>query len=79
MNYLINSYGIQIPDFDLGILTNREIEVMQRVILPGKDLAYGLNISENTLNSHMVNIRNKTRLLDIRQIVACSLKKGLIN
>ncbi|WPU91851.1 LuxR C-terminal-related transcriptional regulator [Mucilaginibacter sabulilitoris] len=79
MNYLINSYGIQIPDFDLNILTQREIEVMRRVILPGKEIAYDLNISENTLNSHMVNIRNKTRLMDIRQIVCCSMKKGLIN
>lgn len=79
MNHLINPYGIPNLDFDLKILTSREIEVMERVLLPGKNMAYDLNISENTLNSHMVNIRNKTRLVDIRQLVYCSIKKGLIN
>lgn len=79
MNHLVNSYGIPSLDFGLDILTGRELEVMQRVLLPGKNIAYDLNISESTLNSHLNNIKNKTRLLNIQQLVYFGTKTGLIN
>lgn len=79
MNHLVNSYGIPRLDIDLGIFTRREMEVMKRVLLPGKNIAYDLNISESTVNSHMVNIKNKTGLADIKQLVYFSTKKGIIN
>lgn len=79
MNLLVNSYGTPQLDFDLSRLTARELQVMKRVLLPAKNIAYELEISESTLNSHLVNIRNKTGLLDIKQLVYFSTKKGLIN
>lgn len=79
MNHLVNSYGIPNANIDLGILTDREMDVMKRVLLPGKRIAYDLNISESTVNSHIVNIRNKTGLLDIKQMIWLSTVKGLIN
>lgn len=79
MKHLINSYGIPSLDFDLGIFTDREMDVMRRVLLPGKIIAFDLNISESTVNSHLVNIKNKTGLRDIKQMVYFSTKTGIIN
>jgi DNA-binding NarL/FixJ family response regulator len=86
MNHLPNSYGIQIDswgvpaiNFGLEVLTEREKEVVRRVLLPGKNIAFDLNISEYTVNSHLTNIRNKTGLQDMKQLVYFGTKTGIIN
>lgn len=80
MNLLTNNYGIPALDFEVGILTPREIEVMQRALLPHKNIAYDLGISYNTIISHITNIRNKTGLISSNEMCYfLGTKKGLIN
>jgi len=80
MNLLKNTYGIPSLDFEVGILTPREIEVMQRALLPDKHIAFDLEISYYTVMAHLKNIRQKTGLLDKHQMsYYLGTKQGLIN
>jgi DNA-binding CsgD family transcriptional regulator len=79
MNPLTNIYGIPQIDFEVGILTKREIEIVERSLLPDKNIAWDLDISYYTVLSHLKSIRNKTGLQDGRQMVYFGLKSGLIN
>ncbi|NII81685.1 MULTISPECIES: helix-turn-helix transcriptional regulator [unclassified Pedobacter] len=78
MNSLANNWGINL-EVEVGILTKREIEIVQGSILPDKELAYNLNMSYFTLLSHLKNIRNKTGLQGGKELVYFGMKKGLIN
>jgi len=80
MTPLTNAYGIPSLNFDISILTQRELEVVERVLLPGKNIASSLGISENTVNVHLTNIKTKTGLLDKYQMAYyLGTKKGAIN
>ncbi|WP_219222342.1 response regulator transcription factor [Pedobacter antarcticus] len=80
MNLLINNYGIPALNFEVNILTPREIEVIKRVLLPSKNIAYDLNISEHTVSSHLTNIKNKTGMLDkYHMAYFLGTRKELIN
>jgi DNA-binding CsgD family transcriptional regulator len=81
MNQLVNNnYGIPAINFEVGILTPREIEVIGRILLPSKNIAYDLNISEHTVTSHVTNIKHKTGLLDKYQMAYfLGTRQGLIN
>lgn len=79
MDLLINNYGIPALDFEVGILTPREIEIVERSVMPDKNIAWDLNISYYTVLSHLKSIRQKTGLQDGRQIVYFGMKSGLIN
>jgi len=79
MNLLAANYGIPSLDFEVGILTKREIEIVERALLPDKNIAWELGISYYTVLSHLKSIRQKTGLLDKNQLVYFGTKKGLIN
>lgn len=64
MNLLANPYDLPAFNFEVGILTPREIEVIKRILLPSKNIAFDLNISEHTVNAHLTNIKNKTGMVD---------------
>lgn len=72
-------YGIPPIDFEVGILTPREIEIVQRTLLPDKNIADALGISYYTVLSHLKSIRHKTGLLDKSHMVYFGTKKGIIN
>lgn len=79
MNALTNNYGVPILDFEVGILTQREIEIVERSLLQDKLIAFDLNISYYTVLSHLKNIRNKTGLHNKEQMVYFATKTGIIN
>lgn len=79
MNLLANNYGIPSLDFEVGILTKREIEIVERSVMIDKNIAWDLNISYYTVLSHLKSIRQKTGLQDSKQIVYFGMKKGIIN
>jgi len=80
MNPLTNLYGIPSLNFEVGILTPRELEVMQRALLPDKNIAFDLNISYYTVMAHLRSIRQKTGLLDKNQMsYFLGTKQGVIN
>lgn len=80
MNQLVNHYGLPAFNFEVGILTPREIEIIERVLLPSKNIAFDLNISEHTVTSHLTNIKNKTGLLDKYQMAYfLGTRQGNIN
>ncbi|RZK77494.1 MAG: LuxR family transcriptional regulator [Pedobacter sp.] len=79
MNSLTNPYGVPNLNFEVGILTPREIEIVERSLLLDKTIADSLGISYYTVLSHLKNIRNKTGLIDKNQLVYFGTKAGLIN
>jgi DNA-binding CsgD family transcriptional regulator len=79
MNPLLNNYGVPELNFEVGILTKREIEIVEKSYLTDKQIADLLGISYFTVLSHLKAIRNKTGLQDGRQMVYFGTKKGLIN
>lgn len=79
MQLPLTNYGIPSLNFEVGILTPREIEIVERALLQDKQIAFDLNISYYTVLSHLKNIRNKTGLLDKSHLVYFGTKKGLIN
>jgi DNA-binding CsgD family transcriptional regulator len=79
MNPLTNNYGIPALDFEVGILTKREVEIIERSLLQDRTIAHHLNISYYTVLSHLKNIRNKTGLQNKEQMVYFGLKSGIIN
>lgn len=79
MKPLTTNYGIPSLDFEVGILTKREIEILERTLLPDKNIAWELGISYYTVLSHLKSIRQKTGLFDKSHMVYFATKKGLIN
>lgn len=61
-------------------LSKREAEVLQH-IADGKlckQVAADLNISERTVQTHIVNIRKRHRIQGIPAMVAAAIRQGLI-
>lgn len=80
MQLPLTNYGIPSLNFEVGILTPREIETIQRTLLPDKNIATDLNISYYTVLSHFKNIRLKTGLQDKLQLAYyLGTKQGIIN
>ena len=79
MNLLANNYGVPALNFEVGILTPREIEIVERSVMLDKNIAWDLNISYYTVLSHLKSIRQKTGLQDGKQLVYFGMKKGIIN
>lgn len=61
-----------------GILTKREMEVLKWIRLEDKLIADKLNISPETVTSHMISLRNKTGLENKPQLAVFASKKGII-
>ena len=59
-------------------LTKTEIEVLKRVDKSYKVIADDMNISIDTVNSHMQNIRKKTGLAGVAELAIYATKKGII-
>ena len=68
MNSLTNIYGIPAQNFEVGILTPKELEIYKRALLPDKQIAWDLDISYYTVLSHLKSIRQKTGLVDKNQM-----------
>lgn len=74
------SYPMYLPPADNGgtDLSPREIEILERALLPDKNIADSLNISYHTVKSHLKNIKIKTGYSTTRQLVYYATKKGYI-
>lgn len=64
----------------LGLLTDREMEVMRLVTkgLSNKDIADGLCLSVRTVQGHLANIFNKLRVSSRTEAVVHALKEGWV-
>jgi DNA-binding NarL/FixJ family response regulator len=64
----------------LGLLTEREMEVMRLVTkgLSNKDIADGLSLSVRTVQGHLANIFNKLRVSSRTEAVVHALKEGWV-
>ena len=61
-----------------GYLTKTEIKIMQNICHPAKIIADTLCISEQTVNSHIQNIMQKTELGSKAELVDAANKLGII-
>lgn len=61
-----------------GYLTKRELDVLKRAGKPDKIIADELHISVETVNSHWLNIRQKTELENKSQLAIFASQKGII-
>lgn len=61
-----------------GYLTKREIEVLKFVQLLDKQIADKLNISTDTVVSHLINIKEKTGLDSKLKLAVFASRKGII-
>jgi DNA-binding NarL/FixJ family response regulator len=61
-------------------LTNREIDILELVVegKTNKEIAYALNISENTVKIHLRNILEKLHLQNRIQAAVYAVRKGLV-
>ncbi len=77
--------GVVIQDYILKAavdnppLTSREIEILQLLTegKSSKEVAYLLNISDKTVNTHRINIMNKLDLHSIAELTKYALREGL--
>lgn len=67
------------PDDGLGLLSKREIEVLQRVAQgeTNRQIADALFIAENTVKNHLKNILAKLHLTNRVQLAAFAARQGL--
>lgn len=61
-------------------LTSRELEVLELLAIgsTNKQIATALNISDNTVRCHVVNIMEKLQVSDRTEAVASALRRGVI-
>lgn len=61
-------------------LTSRELEVLELLAQgsTNKQIARALNISDNTVRCHVINIMEKLQVSDRTEAVANALKKGVL-
>jgi DNA-binding NarL/FixJ family response regulator len=61
-------------------LTNREIEILQRVAagLKNKEIAHHMGVSESTVNAHVKHILEKLHASDRTQAIITALRRGII-
>jgi DNA-binding NarL/FixJ family response regulator len=63
-----------------GELTPREIDILERVVegMTNKEIAFTLNISENTVKIHLRNILEKLHLQNRIQAAVYAVRQGLV-
>ena len=68
-------------DDDPDRLTERQIEVLQRVVqgLSYKEIAASLFITERTVKYHMQEILQKLHLQNRSQVIAYAVRTGLVS
>ena len=79
--YIPSQVGTAIAEsFPRPDLTSREIEVLQLIAagLRNKAIAYKLDLSEATVNSHVKHILEKLSATDRTQAVTTALRRGII-
>src|SRR5947208_11920885 len=79
--YIPEPVGIRLAEgFPRHGLSPREVEVLQHVAagLRNKEIAYELNVSENTVNAHVKHILEKLHVSDRTHAVTTALKRGII-
>jgi len=64
---------------EYGNLTKTELEVLKRASLSYKEIGDQLNISPDTVSTHMQNLRLKTGLKNTTQLAIYAMQKGVIN
>ena len=65
---------------DLGILSNRELEIMQRIVAGERlvDIAHALHLSIKTISTHKSRIQEKLELPTLADLVRYGLEHGLV-
>lgn len=64
------------PPSDLGTLSNRELDVMQRIVSGERlvDIAQALHLSIKTVSTHKTNILDKLQLDSTASLIRCGLE-----
>jgi len=64
---------------DLGILSNRELEIMQRIVAGERlvDIAHALHLSIKTISTHKSRIHEKLGLPTLAELVRYGIEHGL--
>lgn len=62
---------------DNGFLTKSELEVMKYIRLPAKIIASKMNLSGDTISTHLQNIRRKTGMNDKVNLAVFAAEKGI--
>jgi DNA-binding NarL/FixJ family response regulator len=80
--YLPEQVGSKLMEtFPRHALSEREIEVLKLVATGArnKEIAYRLNVTENTINAHVKRIFEKLGVTDRTQAVTTALRRGIIH
>ncbi|HNT74769.1 MAG TPA: response regulator transcription factor [Anaerolineae bacterium] len=78
---LYRRYGIKPEDTTFSPLTTREMEILELIIqgLSNKEIAYQLNISQQTVKNHVTSILAKLNLSDRTQAAIYALRHGWVH
>lgn len=79
--YLPAQVGSKLAEtFPRNALSEREIEVLQYVAagMRNKEIAYKLQVSENTINAHVKRVFEKLGVSDRTHAVTTALRRGII-
>jgi len=79
--YVPPQVGVRLAEsFPRHGLSPREIEILEHVAagLRNKEIAYKLEVSENTVNAHVKHILEKLHVSDRTHAVTSALKRGII-
>lgn len=77
---LYRRYGIKPEDTTFSPLTTREMEILELIIqgLSNKEIAYRLDISQQTVKNHVTSILAKLNLSDRTQAAIYALRHGWV-
>jgi len=73
-------YGLKPEDTTFSPLTDREMEILELIIegLSNKEIAFRLNISQQTVKNHVTSILAKLNLADRTQAAIYALRHGWV-
>ncbi|MBN1452641.1 MAG: response regulator transcription factor [Anaerolineales bacterium] len=73
-------YGLKPEDVTFSPLTDREMEILELIIegLSNKEIAFRLNISQQTVKNHVTSILAKLNLADRTQAAIYALRHGWV-
>jgi len=73
-------YGLKPEDTTFSPLTDREMEILEQIIegLSNKEIAFRLNISQQTVKNHITSILAKLNLADRTQAAIYALRHGWV-